>query len=416
MRATFDTLCVFLLLFTTKVPYFYNSTILLFLFLSLISFFNIKNVYRNFKYINTVFFQISTWLVLIIFISFLYPFAHSTYDFSIIKTFINQLISLLVVILFLINSFNGKKNHNYYINIIIASFTIQSIIIITSLLSPSFKSIIEITQSDETIYKSLVSYGGYRNLAFGSTQFFGLNALYGFVLFLIIYVYENNQKHPFLYLIVFLLAFIGCIFTGRTGLLVGTGLAIYYYFSTNNRSIKRIFISLFVLTITIIFVVIIISNFLPDFVRQWAFQLFYNFSESGEFTSTSSEHLFKEMYFLPDFSTFFLGDGYYTNEDGSYYQHTDAGYMRNLLFFGIIGFLTLALYELFIIKKIEKNMYILSNKQQKSFMTSIIAYILILHIKGEVIGFLVSLQTMLFLILFSFQLYVSYKPKNNHTR
>ena len=40
---------------------------------------------------------------------------------------------------------------------------------------------------------------------------------------------------------------------------------------------------------------------------------------------------------MPDFDTLIFGDGKYLNGDGSYYMHTDAGYMRGMLYFGVIG-------------------------------------------------------------------------------
>ena len=45
-----------------------------------------------------------------------------------------------------------------------------------------------------------------------------------------------------------------------------------------------------------------------------------------------------DMYWLPrQDSTVFFGDGMYQLSDGSFYGHTDVGFMRHMLFYGVFG-------------------------------------------------------------------------------
>lgn len=54
----------------------------------------------------------------------------------------------------------------------------------------------------------------------------------------------------------------------------------------------------------------------------------------------SGDQLVEEMWFLPNSDAVILvGDGKFSNADGTYYMNTDAGPMRQMFFYGIIGML-----------------------------------------------------------------------------
>lgn len=60
---------------------------------------------------------------------------------------------------------------------------------------------------------------------------------------------------------------------------------------------------------------------------------------------------------------------------GGYYQGTDIGYLRQFLYFGIPGLLLLFISQI----------QLLSKKSYYSFV--ILLYILVLQLKGEIMGF-----------------------------
>jgi hypothetical protein len=84
-----------------------------------------------------------------------------------------------------------------------------------------------------------------------------------------------------------------------------------------------------------------------------------------------------------DFSTLLIGEGRYDNPDGSYYKDVDAGYLRNILFFGIPWVVLSFMYQLlFLMEPFNK----LKDKHPKVFIVMVLVYVLVLHIKGEVLG------------------------------
>jgi hypothetical protein len=110
-------------------------------------------------------------------------------------------------------------------------------------------------------------------------------------------------------------------------------------------------------------------------------------------TSSSSGHtLFKQMYFDLTAHQLILGDGRYTEYNGLYYMHTDAGYMRNILFFGISGMIALIIYQLYLLS----NIAIFPKK--KLFVLTMLLMLLIFEVKGQTIGFLLTLQSIILLL------------------
>lgn len=70
--------------------------------------------------------------------------------------------------------------------------------------------------------------------------------------------------------------------------------------------------------------------------QEWAFSFIKQLFIDKEVTDYSATHMVEDMYYMPKTDTFLFGDGMYTNSNGSYYGHTDAGFMRLLLYGGII--------------------------------------------------------------------------------
>ena len=76
---------------------------------------------------------------------------------------------------------------------------------------------------------------------------------------------------------------------------------------------------------------------------QWVTVPFENLYETGSFNNASFDHLVEDMIFMPEDDTLVFGDGMYTEAGTNlYYGHTDSGFMRQILFWGI--FFTGAMY------------------------------------------------------------------------
>ena len=92
---------------------------------------------------------------------------------------------------------------------------------------------------------------------------------------------------------------------------------------------------LFVAGISFIFPAV--YSTMNDSILPWAFEFYYSFTETGEFTTESSEQLLEQHYYALGDNTLIYGDGMYKRYDGMYYGLTDAGYMRHAMYYGIPG-------------------------------------------------------------------------------
>ncbi|AXQ99037.1 hypothetical protein D0N37_15800 [Pseudoalteromonas piscicida] len=70
-------------------------------------------------------------------------------------------------------------------------------------------------------------------------------------------------------------------------------------------------------------------------MTNWMFELFINFFESGTLKTSSSDSL-KTLFFMPTEYTILFGDGLYLSDEGEYYKQTDVGFLRLILFGGLI--------------------------------------------------------------------------------
>lgn len=88
---------------------------------------------------------------------------------------------------------------------------------------------------------------------------------------------------------------------------------------------------------------------------DWAFELIINFLDSGSVETTSTDQL-KDMWVLPDnFRTWLIGDGLFFNRDGTYYMHTDVGYLRTIYAIGLVGVGVYVMLQIYLMRSMVKN-------------------------------------------------------------
>ncbi len=136
----------------------------------------------------------------------------------------------------------------------------------------------------------------------------------------------------------------------------------------------------FILIITYVFISGNLKQILDETFLPWLFEFYYSYKETGEFATASSDHLINQMYYSLPNETLLFGDGKYSNSDGSYYGHTDAGYMRNVLFYGVGGVIFLIIFQMKLIHNLFKN-----QNSPKLFLIVVFLTLLVLHIKGDVL-------------------------------
>ena len=321
---------------------------------------------------------INLWILLII-------SANNSYDFSYMLTFLHMFFLIIVgILVFLFFSYRGTADRIVWL--MVAAFALQSVIEWCAFLIPSFKEIINLTKSDETIIKGQ-GYAGVRANCLAGSDFFGLSA--AFAVMYVIFLscrntwFSNNSALKFL-LLIFLIS--GTFFAGRTGY-IGFFFMIIYVFYNRNEIIGKgnlskverfswviLIGSFFTIISTVVFLYNIDDN--VHNLLSFTFQNLFTLLEDGTMKTSSMESL-NNMYFIIEPITFLVGDGQYVTKDGSYYMSTDVGYMRVILYMGIIGLLML-LYMQLIIMQLRKGSEIKIKKY-------LFLLLLILHAKGEVV-------------------------------
>jgi hypothetical protein len=322
---------------------------------------------------------------------------HGTYDFSLATQLMGQFPVLICCLLVCSLIFPSIDDEEKLLKLIITIFVLQSVIIILAFALPSFMSFVQSLQYPESSLKGLGNRNNnvYRGLSISGDLFFGLSACYGLIfIFYSKYLLDKTAiriKH----VLIGLLLIAGNIFVARTGFIALVFALILMLLYKSNQSNFRMIAKILFITICIILVswFLIPAKFqilIIEYVLPFAFEFLYNFMESNQL-ETSSTNVLMDMYNIPiDFNTFLFGDGYFSTSNGYYYMKTDSGYLRQILFGGIfyLFFFMIYQYKIFSTNKIRKHL----NKKEKynllTFTIILSLYFLTIHLKGLTIGFM----------------------------
>lgn len=160
----------------------------------------------------------------------------------------------------------------------------------------------------------------------------------------ILCIYCMQYKHSFKYIIIGAFLLLGDLLYARWGIVASLGILIIYFVIGVNKS--RTFKKLLIMICSFFIIVSIVLYCSFDaqtlsLIVHWITQpidAFFDGLKYGQFTlGSSGDHLVDDMYFMPSDHTLLFGDGKFVNNDQSYYGYTDAGVMRNILFYGLIG-------------------------------------------------------------------------------
>jgi hypothetical protein len=205
------------------------------------------------------------------------------------------------------------------------------------LLNPSFKefwkTVIYTSESSERLTDEIMYVS-----RFGLAGFSGFPATFmcstGVIFSLYMILRGYNQIAYFSKMILNLL---GNFFYGRVGMLCSFACIFLFimYYIIRKKNMKMFMVSIFLALV--IFIVLSQLYSINPMVKSWinwAFGPFRNLINSGKFGTASSDTLIQEMYFMPSNKTLLFGDGRYM-DNNRYYMHTDAGFMRLLLYAGV---------------------------------------------------------------------------------
>ena len=350
--------------------------------------------------------------LLVVFVSILVLLVHGTQDLSFVVPVLNQIFKLAIGLL-LYSHFLESDETNAVLYCIYA-FAIQAALQIISFFSQEINGFLNAFRDLEAVEKGVLYYGGYRGLVVGSASFFSISAAYALI-FVIVAEYWNeirlSKVSKALMLIAMVFASISAGRTAFAGMIIAAAVAIVLKFLKRQQKVKKLRLS----ATSIVYVYVALSLFLIvlmldankiisvtidnsilqkiDSYTSYAFEFVYNYLNGRGFT-TASTNILADMYFPVSPATFWLGDGMYTGEFGGYYMETDAGYMRQVLYFGVLGLTVLLVFQFMFF-------YYKQSKTTRIFSVSIFALLLILHYKGEVIGYLQITQCILLLRMLS---------------
>ncbi|MEB0084359.1 hypothetical protein QN379_20325, partial [Glaciimonas sp. Gout2] len=261
---------------------------------------------------------------------------------------------ILVATLLYVKAFLQKDTGLHILNI----FTFNALICFVAGSFPSFLNYIYIFKLGDPE----PGFIPYRNAFLAGSGYYGIGAPYAIVfLFSVIYIISSNRYAWTNYIRMMLIAVAG-VLAARTvfvGIIFGALYALY-------KKPKVLLIG--TLLIGIGFFVLLSFGQTSQF-SDWIFEIFI--TDSASVTGSKSTDDLVSMYFIPNLSTIFFGDGKYIAGD-NYYMNTDGGYMRHLLFGGIpITILALAIP--LVISKISKS---------RIFGFFIVPLMYVLHVKG----------------------------------
>jgi hypothetical protein len=407
---------LFLLIFSPIIPFFYNGT--LFALILSLPYIILNDESKNCliwflrqKIIKYIIYA----PIVLVFISIFFSIIHLTFDFTIVKTLINQSLTALVIVIVLsiiLKKDTDLKSIHLLLWIV---FLMQSVIIFAAFIIEDFRVFIRMFQPES--FRHMDDYrGGIRTLTVSSTGFFGLGCTYGLLYILYLKFLIDNKLKSVSYIILFLIFVISTFFIARTGF-IGLFFAFILFILDKNKRIVNLFTTsvkiIFTICLFLVVVLLFVDNIILDtfnqYVIPYAFEMFNG--DSGGVETTSTDTLLGMFNNKISIFDFIVGTGNYTNMDGSYFRETDVGYLRLLLFGGLMYLLLFIIHQLIIIFQLVKysNNY---NIDRFKFSLLLLLFSLILNLKGEVIGFLIPFLTLIYLYFIPIFYYTYFKIKD----
>ena len=389
----YNLLIVFLLVFSFPLPVCGNS-IFLAAFLSFFCvFFNKQNEILFIEIIKSKYvYVIVVGSILLLGYSFAYSFLRGTYDFTRVQILISMLVGCFSTILVYASLKNKQESIEYIEKIIVYIFIIQTFIELLSFISPTFLDIVRIFQFEEETEVAEEAYAGFRGLAISGRLYFEFAATYGLIIIIQMKRIISRDNISFIYIIEYLLLIIGGFFAGRTIFVAVLFSIVLLLISNKSRTFKWNFffkLVIYLFLFIVCFILLLPSEvllFVNETFIPWVFDLFIKYYETGSAEESYSFNRLNEMYevsITPE--EWIIGAARYMNPDGSYYKHVDAGYLRNILYWGMIGSFMNIIYSLSFFF-IPIKLALKKERNNICFFLCLIIYSFTLHYKGDLLG------------------------------
>ena len=203
-----------------------------------------------------IYILLSIYLAIIIF-GFISTIFNHSYDFTINRTLINNILSLFCCLFFTILFFEKPTIEKHFSIILI----LQSFIIIAMILSSDIREFIQsyVRTEDEIEYMS--GYGGVRGLGVSGSMAFGLAATMGLLGYIFIFHINNANNSSIYNIFIFFICFFASLSAGRTSFLgFFLGLLILTLYSISLKTTFKVLKYLIITILTSILLYIILIN------------------------------------------------------------------------------------------------------------------------------------------------------------
>lgn len=333
------------------------------------------------------------------------PVIHGTNDFSYINLFMGVLLCMFrnFLIVFLIRN-KRMENTDYtirFIDLYLNSCCICVAFTLLFIVFPGFKLFWMNKVILNDVLEQIRIYSAYEfRYSISGFAAFSYSTLFSIAIIMEGYtICKKNfsAKEIIRYIIIC----IGCFFYGRVTIFA---IAISMFMViTKGRDIAKTIRYLLIVVLGFFFLAILLdrlSQIDQSFAvwQNWAFSFLDDIIIDGSIQTHSVTHMLQDMYFMPELDTFILGDGYYTDPfTGRYYMSTDVGYMRLLLYSGIVGIIIVFFPVIYFFYSLYKQK---NDKDFKRFVIALLCSWVILEAKGESwMRFILLLHPVLLILL-----------------
>lgn len=265
---------------------------------------------------------------------------NGNYDFSLLKIFAFNLVICFFSAYFCVYIiYKYKFSLEDLLKLVTIVFFVQILIVTVFFLKKDVMRLVyNYFDMGESINERIDSLFAYRAFGLGFGFDFGTAELTCACL-CGMHLYLTQEKKNFRWLIIVAICSLVGIFIARTMFIGIFFLFLFFLFTPcryKNRKWKTVFYFLF-LMITVLGILITVIDW-EKYQRtiMWVFDIFFQITSRKSVSSGSLYEITHDMIWYPGDFTFVFGDGLF-KPNGLQYMNTDVGYMRLILYFGLIG-------------------------------------------------------------------------------
>lgn len=265
------------------------------------------------------------------------------------------------------------------LNVLLLAIVINNTIAMSQMFIPSmYERIMTLQVFNEAAYNTMFnSHNTLMRLAgLGENMNFGGGAICALGVMIGLYRFFNSRSYlRFFYMLMVISIFLSGLFIARTVLMgfVSALPFIIYYVGYKHFLKYLLYLGVFVFVLSVIFNTLL--KYADSDVASRAFELWFNFIDSGKATSNSTDELLEMYKIIPNsVQTWIIGDGYFAMGIG-YYMNTDIGFFRLIYYLGILGCFSIFYFHYLLIR-------VRKSSINDIFYLSLFFWFVLMNVKG----------------------------------